>query len=63
MEQILISACLCGFVVRYNGSAKSWKNRYLLRWHAEGRLVICCPEIAAGAAFTGGNPGQWYVPP
>ncbi|MEN4768585.1 DUF523 domain-containing protein [Duffyella gerundensis] len=48
MEQILISACLCGFAVRYNGSAKPWKNTHLLRWHAEGRLVICCPEIAAG---------------
>lgn len=48
MEQILISACLCGFAVRYGNSTKPWENTHLLRWHTEGRLVICCPEIAVG---------------
>lgn len=48
MEQILISACLCGFAVRYNGSDKPWQNEHLKRWQAEGRLVIFCPELAAG---------------
>jgi len=48
MNKILISACLAGFNVRYNGSAKTLLHSTLAQWHAEGRLVICCPELAAG---------------
>ncbi|NDL64733.1 DUF523 domain-containing protein [Acerihabitans arboris] len=48
MDKILISACLAGFNVRYNGSAKTLLHPALQQWRNEGRLVVCCPELAAG---------------
>lgn len=48
LPKILISACLAGFKVRYNGSDKPIVDETLARWQREGRLVICCPELAAG---------------
>ncbi|HEY3984005.1 DUF523 domain-containing protein [Cedecea sp.] len=46
--KILVSACLMGFKVRYNGSEKSQTGAALARLQDEGRLVIHCPELAAG---------------
>lgn len=46
--KILVSACLMGFKVRYNGSEKQTIEETLARWQQEGRLVIHCPELAAG---------------
>lgn len=46
--KILISACLAGFNVRYNASNKTVIDTTLQRWQKEGRLVVCCPELAAG---------------
>lgn len=46
--KILVSACLMGFKVRYNGSEKQAVEATLARWQQEGRLVIHCPELAAG---------------
>lgn len=37
-----------GFKVRYNGSEKNRMNEQLARWQQEERLVIHCPELAAG---------------
>ena len=49
MEKILISACLIGRPVRYNGSDKaSGAENILKRWQEEGRLVPVCPEVAVG---------------
>jgi len=49
--RILISACLLGRKVRYNGSDKaSGFQRILDRWQARGWLVPLCPEIAVGFA-------------
>jgi uncharacterized protein YbbK (DUF523 family) len=48
MLKILVSACLAGFPVRYNGAAKTARDACLERWRDEGRLVIVCPEVAAG---------------
>ncbi|EPW3922509.1 MULTISPECIES: DUF523 domain-containing protein [Enterobacter] len=48
INKILVSACLMGFKVRYNGSEKSRMNEQLARWQQEQRLVIHCPELAAG---------------
>ncbi|MRI35114.1 DUF523 domain-containing protein [Endozoicomonas sp. OPT23] len=48
MNKILISACLLGDPVRYNGKSKSLENEYLRRWRAEDRLVPICPEIEGG---------------
>ncbi|UDF28169.1 UNVERIFIED_ORG: DUF523 domain-containing protein [Roseateles sp. XES5] len=45
---ILISACLAGLPVRYNGSAKPLAHESVARWRAEGRLVTLCPELAGG---------------
>jgi len=46
--KILVSACLMGFKVRYNGSRKDQLQHPLSRWQEEGRLVVHCPELAAG---------------
>ncbi|MFS2222361.1 DUF523 domain-containing protein [Pantoea sp. B65] len=48
MKKILLSACLAGFPVRYNGSAKTLVSKQLARWRRQNRLVIFCPELAAG---------------
>ena len=46
--KILISACLAGLPVRYNGSAKPLLHDAVERWRAQGRLVTLCPELAGG---------------
>ncbi|CAM3786363.1 DUF523 domain-containing protein [Serratia silvae] len=46
--KILLSACLAGFNVRYNASSKTVIDTTLQQWKEEGRLVVCCPELAAG---------------
>lgn len=48
--KILVSACLMGFKVRYNGKDKPLIAEVLERWQQEQRLVIHCPELAAGLA-------------
>ncbi|MGD8206070.1 DUF523 domain-containing protein [Pantoea sp. FN0305] len=48
INKILVSACLMGFKVRYNGSEKAKMVAQLVRWQQEQRLVIHCPELAAG---------------
>ncbi|MBB3975825.1 uncharacterized protein YbbK (DUF523 family) [Rhizobium azooxidifex] len=46
--KILISACLMGLPVRYNGSARPLLHEAVARWKEEGRLVTFCPELAGG---------------
>ncbi|WP_299961792.1 DUF523 domain-containing protein [uncultured Roseobacter sp.] len=48
MQRILVSACLLGQPVRYDGSAKTVTDALLERWRQEGRLVPLCPEVGAG---------------
>ena len=48
MDKILVSACLMGDPVRYDGAAKPVANAHFSQWRAEGRLVSFCPEIAGG---------------
>ncbi|MDX6430578.1 MAG: hypothetical protein QOE54_2944 [Streptosporangiaceae bacterium] len=48
MERILVSACLLGHAVRYDGGAKNNDDELLARWRREGRLVAFCPEISGG---------------
>ena len=48
MKRILVSACLLGEAVRYDGKAHPITDPRLRAWQAEGRLVSCCPECAAG---------------
>lgn len=47
-EKILVSACLLGRPVRYNGSSKTLTHPVLDQWMQEGRLVSICPELKAG---------------
>ena len=47
-QKILLSACLAGHRVRYNGTDKSCTTNLLQQWRDEGRLVTHCPELAAG---------------
>jgi uncharacterized protein YbbK (DUF523 family) len=48
MLTILVSACLLGEKVRYNGAAAPAGSEVLTRWMNEGRLVPFCPEVAGG---------------
>ncbi len=45
---VLVSACLLGERVRYNGRDAQANSAVLERWRAEGRLVPFCPEVAGG---------------
>lgn len=47
MEKILVSRCLLGQSVRYDGGAHGPLD-LLLRWQAEGRVVPLCPEVFGG---------------
>ena len=67
MEQILISACLLGQPVRYDGKSCPFECSLLNLWQAKGLLVPVCPEMDGGlpvprppAEITpGGGPGVW----
>ncbi len=48
MEKILVSSCLLGFRVRYDGSDRAVAHRLWQTWMGEGRLVPLCPEVSAG---------------
>lgn len=46
--RILISACLLGQPVRYDGKGKPLAHPLIEQWKGEGRLVPLCPEMAGG---------------
>lgn len=48
MQRILISACLLGERVRYDGRGYPVAEGWLERWSREGRVVPLCPEVAGG---------------
>lgn len=48
MEKILISACLLGNPVRYDGKGKLIDHPLIQQWQDEGRLISICPEVAGG---------------
>ena len=67
MHVILVSACLLGEAVRYNGGDNRCDHALLKRWLDEGRVVPVCPEVAGGlptprppAEITRGG-GGWAV--
>lgn len=47
-DKILISGCLLGERVRYNGKIKSLVNEQLNEWHQQGRFFSVCPEVVSG---------------
>ena len=67
MEKILISVCLLGQAVRYDGRSCPFESSILNLWQAKGLLVPVCPEMDGGlpvprppAEITpGGGPGVW----
>lgn len=47
MQRILVSACLLGEKVRYDGS-DCLHPGMLQQWVAQGRVITLCPEVAGG---------------
>ncbi|KQV32363.1 purine nucleoside phosphorylase [Rhizobium sp. Root1203] len=65
MKKILVSACLMGHAVRYDGRSRPLVHPAIDRWREEGRLVTICPEMSAGmpvprppAEIAGGATGK-----
>jgi len=46
--KILVSSCLLGEKVRYDGGDNELSHLQLRQWKLEGRLVSFCPECAGG---------------
>lgn len=47
-HKILVSACLLGKPVRYNGLTKPLQHELLEKWKQEERIISVCPELMAG---------------
>lgn len=50
-DKILVSACLLGEKVRYDGGSQLIINEILDVWRAEGRIVSLCPEVVGGLSI------------
>jgi uncharacterized protein YbbK (DUF523 family) len=48
MNKILLSACLLGNPVRYDGKSKTLQNPVLDQLLAQDRVISFCPEVAGG---------------
>ena len=48
MQRVLVSVCLLGQPVRYDGGTVVTEGGILARWQMEGRIVPMCPEMAGG---------------
>lgn len=48
MNKILLSACLLGDPVRYDGKSKTLQHSILDQLLAEDRVISFCPEVAGG---------------
>lgn len=48
MQKILVSACLLGMKVRYDGGDCEQNNVLLHNWLKLGKIVTICPEMAGG---------------
>ena len=63
MQKVLVSRCLLGHLVRYDGGSHGLSDPFS-RWHAQGRIVALCPEVAGGqrpcppAEIPGGQGGE-----
>lgn len=47
-SSILMSACLCGAPVRYDGKDVPCNSSQLEPWRADGRVMALCPEMLGG---------------
>ncbi|MCL1091804.1 DUF523 domain-containing protein [Shewanella profunda] len=48
MEKILVSSCLLGQAVRYDGGHNLMDSHIVQQWSEQGRIVAICPECAGG---------------
>jgi len=48
MNKILVSACLLGEKLRYDGTGQRLTHKVITKWQQEQRLVSICPEVAGG---------------
>lgn len=48
VAKILVSACLMGEKVRYDGNDNLLQHPLMQRWQQEQRLLMICPEVAGG---------------
>jgi len=51
LNKVLVSACLLGKRVRYDGRIKPVADTILEQWLAQGRVVSICPEVDAGMSI------------
>ena len=51
MKKVLISACLLGDKVRYDGQSLLTSSRILKEWIDEGRVISICPEVSSGMSI------------
>nr|WP_295714476.1 DUF523 domain-containing protein [uncultured Halomonas sp.] len=51
LRKVLMSACLLGKKVRYDGGALSENDQIVLQWRSEGRIVSVCPEVEVGMSI------------
>ncbi len=57
-ERILVSACLYGEAVRYDGQACTQQHPIWQEWQQQNRLISCCPEVAGGLPIPR-FPAEW----
>lgn len=48
MNKILVSACLMGQKVRYDGGHQRQHDDILAKWAKAGRIIPLCPEVSGG---------------
>lgn len=48
MNKILVSACLLGEKVRYDGGSQQQKHSTLNIWRQQERIISICPEVSGG---------------
>ena len=46
--KVLISSCLIGKLVRYDGKSKPIQHERLYRWLKKDRIIAVCPEMLGG---------------
>ena len=51
MKKVLISACLLGEKVRYDGQSLLTYSGILQEWIDEGRVISICPEVSSGMSI------------
>ena len=51
LGKILVSSCLLGEPVRYDGKVIDLISQRLLDWQEQGRVITICPEVAGGLSI------------